>query len=87
MVKCDGSSLDIDNASTKYVTYTHVPMSIIKLWLQTDVFLVCFSVIAPVSLKNAREKWIPEVKHHCPDAKFILVGTYGTRVFNEMTTP
>ncbi|XP_067944390.1 ras-related C3 botulinum toxin substrate 1-like [Watersipora subatra] len=42
---------------------------------QTDVFIVCFSVIAPVSLKNAKEKWIPEVRHHCPDAAILLVGT------------
>lgn len=41
---------------------------------QTDVFLVCYSVISPVSYKHARDKWVPEIKHHCPDAAFILVG-------------
>ncbi|KIN07220.1 hypothetical protein OIDMADRAFT_36795 [Oidiodendron maius Zn] len=33
---------------------------------QTDVFLVCFSVTSPASFENVREKWFPEVHHHCP---------------------
>ena len=41
----------------------------------TDVFLVCFSVASPDSFANVREKWIPEIKHHCPRAPIILVGT------------
>jgi len=42
---------------------------------QTDVFLICFSVVNPTSYSNVRSKWYPEVTHHCPDAKIILVGT------------
>lgn len=42
---------------------------------QTDVFLICFSVASPASFENVKEKWYPEVKHHCPDAPFLLVGT------------
>ncbi|KAL0202749.1 hypothetical protein M9458_000767 [Cirrhinus mrigala] len=42
---------------------------------QTDVFLICFSLADPHSLKNVREKWYPEVRHHCPDTPVILVGT------------
>ena len=42
---------------------------------QTDVFLICFSIIAPSSFENVRAKWYPEVSHHCPDAPIILVGT------------
>lgn len=42
---------------------------------QTDVFLICFSVISPTSFSNVRTKWWPEVTHHCPGAKIILVGT------------
>jgi Ras-related C3 botulinum toxin substrate 1 len=30
---------------------------------QTDVFLVCFSVISRVSFGNVRAAWFPEVKH------------------------
>ena len=42
---------------------------------QTDVFLACFSVISPSSLENIKSKWFPEITHHCPDAKVIIVGT------------
>ena len=41
----------------------------------TDVVLICFSVIMPSSLENILEKWIPEVRHYCPTAPFLLVGT------------
>ena len=42
---------------------------------QTDVFLVCFSVISPASFENVRAKWHPEVKHHCPGTPVLLIGT------------
>lgn len=42
---------------------------------QTDVFLVCFSVVNPHSFSNIRQKWIPEVRHHCPNTPVVLVGT------------
>lgn len=42
---------------------------------QTDVFLICFSVSSPSSFENVTSKWYPEIKHHCPDAPMILVGT------------
>lgn len=42
---------------------------------QTDVFLICFSVASPSSFENVTSKWYPEIKHHCPDAPLILVGT------------
>lgn len=42
---------------------------------QTDVFLVCFSVVSPSSYENVRAKWSPEVTHHCPTVPRLLVGT------------
>jgi cell division control protein 42 len=42
---------------------------------QTDVFLVCFSVVSPSSFENVREKWVPEISHHCARTPFLLVGT------------
>ncbi|KAI0982740.1 hypothetical protein GJ496_000602 [Pomphorhynchus laevis] len=42
---------------------------------QTDIFLVCFSVISPSSYENVREKWVPEISHHCQKTPFLLVGT------------
>ncbi|KAH3760862.1 small GTPase Rac protein 1 [Pelomyxa schiedti] len=42
---------------------------------QTDIFLLCFSVINAASFENVRCKWYPVVSHYCPDAPFIIVGT------------
>lgn len=40
----------------------------------TDVFLVCFSVASMVSFENVKQKWIPELQHHSPGGRIILVG-------------
>ncbi|XP_061840224.1 ras-related C3 botulinum toxin substrate 1-like [Nerophis lumbriciformis] len=42
---------------------------------QTDIFLVCFSLVGPASYDNVKEKWYQEVRHHCPNTPIILVGT------------
>ena len=42
---------------------------------QTDVFLICFSIISPSSFENVSAKWYPEVSHHCPNTPLLLVGT------------
>ncbi|CAG5116321.1 unnamed protein product [Candidula unifasciata] len=42
---------------------------------QTDVFLICFSLVSPTSFENVRAKWFPEVSHPCPSTPIILVGT------------
>lgn len=39
------------------------------------MFLVCFSVVSPSSFENIKEKWVPEITHHCPKTPFLLVGT------------
>jgi small GTP-binding protein len=41
----------------------------------TDVFMVMFSTVSPVSFQNIRNKWIPEIRHFQPDAAIVLVGT------------
>lgn len=42
---------------------------------QTNVFLVCYSVISPSTYTNITNKWIPEIRHHCPDTPIVLCGT------------
>ncbi|KAG9051295.1 Rho GTPase protein rac1 [Tulasnella sp. UAMH 9824] len=42
---------------------------------QTDVFLICFSLVSPPSFENVRTKWWPEVSHHAPSTSIVLVGT------------
>uniref|UniRef100_A0A914DM08 Rho GTPase n=1 Tax=Acrobeloides nanus TaxID=290746 RepID=A0A914DM08_9BILA len=39
-----------------------------------DVFIVCYSVERPESIKNIRESWIPEIRHFCPHTPIVLVG-------------
>merc|ERR1712032_1444770 len=40
----------------------------------TQVFLLCFSTIYRASFANCENRWIPELKHHCPNAPIVLVG-------------
>jgi len=42
---------------------------------QTDVFLICYSVMSKASFDNVRAKWHPEIQHHSPNTPIILVGT------------
>lgn len=41
----------------------------------TDVFLVCFSVVSPDSYDNLKTKWLPEIRNYQPNTPFILVGS------------
>lgn len=31
--------------------------------------------MSPASFENVKEKWLPEVHHHCPGVPCIIVGT------------
>ncbi|XP_015588772.1 cdc42 homolog isoform X2 [Cephus cinctus] len=42
---------------------------------ETDVFLVCFSVVCPSSYHSVASRWVDEVRKYCPNAPIILVGT------------
>jgi len=44
---------------------------------QTDVFIVCYSVVSRSSLQNVKNKWIPELDQYSPHTPKILVGTKG----------
>jgi len=41
----------------------------------TDIFLLCFSVVSRASFENISEKWFIEIQHYSPGVPFILVGT------------
>ena len=53
---------------------------------QTDVFLICFSVVSPSSFENVTSKWCPEIKHHCADAPILLVGKNISLIFRTKIT-
>ena len=38
----------------------------------TDVFLMCFSLVSPASFENIYNKWYPEVRHYCSSDPIIL---------------
>ena len=40
----------------------------------TDVVLMCFAINNLDSFDNILEKWLPEVKHYCPNIPVVLVG-------------
>ena len=42
---------------------------------QTDVILVCFSLVDLDSFQKISGEFVPEIKHHCPGTPFLLVGT------------
>ena len=44
-------------------------------YAQTDVFIVCYAVDSPTSLEHVTSTWLPEIRHHCPNVPFVLVGT------------
>ena len=49
----------------------------INLWylfLDTDVFVICFALDDRASFDEVEEVWVPEVRQHCPQAEVILLG-------------
>lgn len=40
---------------------------------ETDVFLICYSIVSPTSYHSVATKWINEVQRHCPNTPVILV--------------
>ncbi|CAF0867177.1 unnamed protein product [Rotaria sordida] len=42
---------------------------------QTDVFLICYSIVNQISFDNVRAKWLPEIKNTNADTPIVLVGT------------
>lgn len=40
-----------------------------------DVFILCFSLVNPVSFRNVTSKWIPQIRAGNPVSPIVLVGT------------
>lgn len=41
----------------------------------TDIFILAFSVVDPVSFENIRSKWVPEIRKYEPYTPFLIIGT------------
>ncbi|KAH8371842.1 hypothetical protein KR093_009061 [Drosophila rubida] len=41
---------------------------------RSDVVLLCFSIASPISLRNCKLMWYPEIRRFCPDVPVVLVG-------------
>jgi len=42
---------------------------------QTDVFVICFSVLSPPSFQHVAQKWKKELEDHAMGVPFLVVGT------------
>jgi Ras-related C3 botulinum toxin substrate 1 len=45
------------------------------IYPETNIFLLCFSLVDPISFERVRTVWLPQISHYVPNAPFILVGT------------
>ncbi|XP_039878967.1 cell division control protein 42 homolog isoform X2 [Simochromis diagramma] len=57
----------------------------LNTYTDTDVFLVCFSVVSPSTFENVTDKWVPEILRVSPKTPFLLVGTQVDLRDNENT--
>ncbi|XP_029350051.1 rho-related GTP-binding protein RhoV-like [Echeneis naucrates] len=44
-------------------------------YAHVDVFILCFSLVNPVSFDNISSKWIPQIRVSNPTSPIVLVGT------------
>ena len=40
----------------------------------TDIFVLMFCLVDTKSLSNLKNRFIPEIQHHCPNTPFVIVG-------------
>lgn len=53
--------------------------------IQTDVFVLTFSLVKPKTLENVLNVWIPEVREHCPNTPYVLCGMEFDRYWNQLS--
>ncbi|EKE41294.1 Rho family GTPase [Entamoeba nuttalli P19] len=41
----------------------------------TNILIICFAIDSKSSFVNIAQRWIPEIKHFCPDVPFLIVAT------------
>ncbi|XP_059209782.1 rho-related GTP-binding protein RhoV-like [Centropristis striata] len=51
-------------------------------YAHVDVFILCFSLVNPVSFENITSKWIPQIRAGNPTSPIVLVGTQSDLRYN-----
>jgi len=69
-----------DKSRGKNENYSCVILIYDNIILQTDCFLLCYSVGSRSSFENIASKWHPEIQHHCPKIPVILIGKARWRI-------
>jgi len=71
------TGVDVDGKLINFVLWDTAGQDRLRAlsYPETDVFLLCFSVVNQTSFENVKARWYPEVRMHCPEAKIMLVGT------------
>lgn len=54
----------------------------IKSYDNSDVVIICFSLVDQASFRNVKDKWLKEAQTHCPNTPVVLVGTKSDLVHN-----
>eukprot|EP00511_Aplanochytrium_stocchinoi_P004086 CAMPEP_0204840238 /NCGR_PEP_ID=MMETSP1346-20131115/36968_1 /ASSEMBLY_ACC=CAM_ASM_000771 /TAXON_ID=215587 /ORGANISM="Aplanochytrium stocchinoi, Strain GSBS06" /LENGTH=125 /DNA_ID=CAMNT_0051977505 /DNA_START=264 /DNA_END=641 /DNA_ORIENTATION=+ len=57
------------------------------IYPDTDIFIVCYSVVDPNSFDNIEKRWVPEIRKSVSEAKFIVVGLKNDLVKKVEVTP
>lgn len=61
----------------RWVLFFHWVTTVIHTYFlsrRSDVVLLCFSIASPISLRNCKMMWYPEIRRFCPDVPVVLVG-------------
>ncbi|XP_055380809.1 ras-like GTP-binding protein rhoA [Condylostylus longicornis] len=51
-----------------------------------QIFILCFSISEPDTLQLTLNKWLPEIKSHCPNTPIILCGCKADSRYNSNST-
>ena len=54
-------------------------------YANVDIFLICFSIIDPISFENVEKKWVAEIKRYVKQPFIVLVGLKSDLRNNEST--
>lgn len=69
----EGSDITVDIALWDTIGGTNDYERLLS-YPDSDLLLLCYSIDNRDSMENVEEKWIPEVRHFCPNVPIILIG-------------